>query len=355
MYLKTRHFYIWVISIVIIFILLIAGFTQYLSSIHKASAISDKSKSKSAAALSDKYSGPLKCGGKAVFSCTVKYLHYLHYLPISHAGKYGYEFSFPVPEVLQKVADSYTWNSRNPFILGAITQYLEASGRLRDGEYANPQINAKLLSELKKSAANGEFDPYPWKWVLVRQAIKGEMVELYENGREVFSSPANTGEFATTPDGTWYVFLRFRKTAMSGLSPSRISLKVYESLKSKDPRMVGCLDGHPVKWVAYKDSGIKYVDYFDGGIALHYISRPRYGFPQSAGCVELPYSNAKFLHKNIGYGTIVTVSGVAGQAAAKRRNGANAQDACSQPSPKVKPVKPLPQIEIKANALNEHI
>ncbi|MHB1661287.1 MAG: L,D-transpeptidase [bacterium] len=180
------------------------------------------------------------------------------------------------------------------------------------------------MSELKKSAAKGEFDAHRWKWVLVRQAKKGERVELYENGRKIFSSPANTGEFATTPDGTWYVFLRFHDTKMSGLSPKRISKKVYASLKLKHYKMVGCLDGHPVKMVHYADSGIKYVSYFNNNIALHYMLRPRYGFPQSAGCIELPEHDAKFLYKNIGYGTMVTVIGSTARRPIKKQDKENA-------------------------------
>ena len=319
--LKTRYIYI-IIAFISIFILVAAGFMKYLPSAAKTSALSEKP----GAVLpelseynSPKPLSPPICKGKTVFACTVKYLQYLRYLPVSSAGPDKYEFSFPVPDILHRVADSYVWNPQNPFVLGAAVQYLEASGKLHDGEYARPQIDGALLAELKESAAKGKFNPHPWKWVLVRQAEKGEIVELYENGKEIFSSPANTGEFATTPDGTWYVFLRFHDTTMSGLSPKRISMKIYESLKAKHPGMVGCLDGHPIKWVAYDDSGIKYVDYFNKGIALHYILRARYGFPQSAGCIEIPKHNARFLHKNIGYGTIVTVTGSAGNAAAKKR------------------------------------
>ncbi|MHB8231453.1 MAG: L,D-transpeptidase [bacterium] len=330
MKLKPWHFYIWIAS-ALVFILLIAGLSKEVPPLaSKISVIYDKAKP-----VPFKSFKPFACTGKTVFACTVKYLHYLRYLPISRTGTHRYEFSFPVPEVLRNVADSYAWNSQNPFVLGAAAQYLEVSGGLRDGEYAKPEINAILLSKLKKSAANGEFDSHPWKWVLVRQAMKGERAELYENGRKVFSSPANTGEFTTTPDGTWYVYLRFRNTTMSGLSPSRISEKVYESLKLKDPNKVRCLDGHPVKWVAYDDSGIKYVDYFNRGIALHYIYRLHYGFPQSAGCVELPHRNAEFLYNNIGYGTIVTVVGIAEHAAAKKPGDTNAaaSEACTQPVP----------------------
>jgi hypothetical protein len=69
------------------------------------------------------------------------------------------------------------------------------------------------------------------------------------------------------------------------------------------------LDGHPVKLVHYSDSGIKYIDYFHKSVALHYIHRKYYGFPQSAGCVELSEQDALLLYKQIDYGTIVSVTG----------------------------------------------
>ncbi len=354
---KSRYFYISAAAFIVISAA--AGFAEYLSYARTYARKTPRivRKLKPAGLMPRPRSfKPFNCKGATVFACAVKYLHYLHYLPVSRTGKRLYEFSFPAPRILKSIADSYAWNPQNPFVLGAAVQYLEVSGKLRDGDNARPEINAALLSELKKSAANKEFDPYPWKWVLVRQAMKGEKVELYENGRRVFSSPANTGEFATTPEGTWYVYLRFHSTTMSGLSPSRISSKVYKSLKSKHPSSVGCLDGHPVKWVAYDDSGIKYVDYFNGGMALHYIFRLRYGFPQSAGCVELPRVGAKFLHKNIGYGTIVTVYGVAESAAAKKSDGADASaaDACIKPqahtpNPRPRP-RPLPQPQVGKQA-----
>ena len=325
MRLKTRYIYI-SIAFISVFILAAAGFIKYLPSAAKTSALSKKPKPELSQYNASKPLVLPICKGKTLFACTVKYLQYLRYLPVSSDGPGKYKFSFPVPDILHRVADSYGWNPQNPFILGAAAQYLKESGKIRGGEYAKPQIDVALLSELKESAAKGEFDPHPWKWVLVRQADKNETVELYENGREIFSSPVNTGEFATTPDGTWYVFLRFHDTTMSGLSPKRISMKIYESLKAKHPGTVGCLDGHPIKWVAYDDSGIKYVDYFNKGIALHYIPRARYGFPQSAGCIEIPEQNARFLHKNIGYGTIVTVIGSAGNAAAKKHDSGKASD-----------------------------
>lgn len=284
----------------------------------------------------------IPCGNKSVFDCTAECLHYLRYLPIVRTGRLKYKFSFPVPGRLQKAADSYAWNSGNPFVQASVIGYLKASQKGYKPGFGIPGINKKLLIRLEHSASEKKFNPKPWKWILVKQAKKGEIAELYENGRMVFSSPVNTGEFSTTPDGTWYVYLRFHTTSMKGISPSRISEKAYESLAKKNPKKVGCLSGHPVKWVKYDDSGIKYVSYFNKGIALHYIQRPKYGFPQSAGCVELPLKGARFLYDNIGYGTVVTVSGNTGKRVLKKPvavPNASVGETCTEPvTAKPKPV-----------------
>ncbi len=256
-------------------------------------------------------SKPINCLNLNIFECTIKYLQYLRYLPISVTAEDKYKFSFPIPKNLGNIVDSYKWNEQNPFIIGAAAKYLNESGRIKDGEYDRPEINNKFLFELEKSAEKDEFNKQPWDWVLVRQAKTGEKAELYENGRKVFSFPVNTGVLGLTPDGTWYIFLRLPHTTMIGLFPVRISKKAYASLKLKHPKKIKCLDGHPVEMVPYADSGIKYVDYFNKGIALHYMPRKSYGFPQSAGCIELPKQYALLLYKHpgYGYGTIVTVTG----------------------------------------------
>ena len=252
---------------------------------------------------------PLDCRSLNAFLCAVKYLRYLKYLPISLTYDGKYKFSFPIPENLKKIAYSYGWNEQNPLIIGAIAKYLYESGRIKDGDYDGPEINNKLLCELEKSAERKKFNKQPWDWVLVNQSKTNEKAELYENGRIIFSFPVNTGILGLTQDGTWYVFLRLPDTTMTGLFPVPITKKLYASLKSKHFKNIECLDGHPVKLVHYSDSGIKYIDYFHKSVALHYMHRKYYGFPQSAGCVELSEQDALLLYKQIGYGTIVTVTG----------------------------------------------
>ena len=53
---------------------------------------------------------------------------------------------------------------------------------------------------------------------------------------------------------------------------------------------------------------VQWVSYFEGGSAVHYIARGPYGYPQSLGCVELPYSAAAAAYPYLPYGTLVTVT-----------------------------------------------
>jgi lipoprotein-anchoring transpeptidase ErfK/SrfK len=97
----------------------------------------------------------------------------------------------------------------------------------------------------------------------------------------VFSSSANTGiSAAPTPVGTFPVYEKLPFQVMQGTNPD------------------GSHYADPVQWVSY----------FEGGSAVHYIARGSYGYPQSLGCVELPYSAAAAAYPYLPYGTLVTVT-----------------------------------------------
>jgi len=57
----------------------------------------------------------------------------------------------------------------------------------------------------------------------------------------------------------------------------------------------------------YHDTGIPWVSYFNGGDALHGFIRSSYGYPQSLGCVEMSFDNAKTVYPSTPIGTLVTV------------------------------------------------
>jgi hypothetical protein len=99
--------------------------------------------------------------------------------------------------------------------------------------------------------------------------VQPEKLKLYVNGRHIYTSFVNTGvSSAPTQSGTYPVYLRYTVTTMSGTEP----------------------DGK-----TYHDPGIPWVSYFHGGDALHGFLRSQYGYPQSLGCVEMPFANAKIV------------------------------------------------------------
>ena len=94
-------------------------------------------------------------------------------------------------------------------------------------------------------------------------------------------SNRNTGvSAAPTALGTFPVYLRFTSQTMSGTEP----------------------DG-----THYSDPGIPWVSYFNGGDALHGFIRSSYGWPQSLGCVEMPFASAATVWPHTPIGTLVTV------------------------------------------------
>jgi hypothetical protein len=102
-----------------------------------------------------------------------------------------------------------------------------------------------------------------------------------QGGTPIFHTLANTGvSSAPTESGTYPVYLRFTVTTMSGTYP----------------------DGS-----TYSDPGIPWVSYFHGGDALHGFIRSSYGFPQSLGCVEMPFADAAVLWPRTPIGTLVSV------------------------------------------------
>jgi|GEM_PF-847965 len=123
-------------------------------------------------------------------------------------------------------------------------------------------------------------NPHGYDYALA-QETSPETLTVYDNGKVVLNTLANTGISLTpTSIGTFYVYEKLPYQVMKGLNP----------------------DGVP-----YADP-VQYVSYFDGGEAVHYIYRAEYGFPQSLGCVELPFQSAATAYPYLTLGTLVTVS-----------------------------------------------
>ena len=164
----------------------------------------------------------------------------------------------------------------NVITTGAVMSFESDHGLKSDGQ-AGPQVWADLLG----AAATGAATSAPYDYVYVSKGSP-ESTTVYRNGAAVYSTPVNTGVAAApTAAGTFPVYARYRVTTMSGTNP----------------------DGSH-----YSDPGIPWVSYFNGGDALHGFVRPGYGYPQSDGCVEMPYSEAAQVYPFTPIGTIVDVT-----------------------------------------------
>jgi hypothetical protein len=141
--------------------------------------------------------------------------------------------------------------------------------------------NAALWRRLFAEEALGHKDPRPYTWVTVTEQTDPELLEVHENGRIAIKSPANTGvPGATTQTGEFPIYIRYTSTTMIGTN----------------------VDG-----THYDDPGIPWVNYFNGGDAVHGYPRASYGFPQSNGCVELPIPTAAKVYPLLAVGDMVDV------------------------------------------------
>ncbi|MGH3321177.1 MAG: L,D-transpeptidase family protein [Streptosporangiaceae bacterium] len=188
------------------------------------------------------------------------------------AGSFSWK-SDHAPAVLRSL---WAPGKYNVMTRGAVMAFQHANGLTMDGVAGHDVWAALIHDAVVHDTAD---QPYSWAW-----ASKGqpERLRIWRDGSFVFSTLANTGvPEAPTPSGTWPVYARLRTDTMSGTNP----------------------DG-----THYRDPGIPYVNYFNGGDAVHGFERSGYGYPQSVGCVEVPVSAAKRIWGLIDYGTLVTVT-----------------------------------------------
>ena len=158
---------------------------------------------------------------------------------------------------------------------GAVMAFEAANGLATDGQAGPAVWNALLAAVAARHVTSAPYD-----YVYVSQVLP-ETTYLWRDGSVIFSSLANTGiPQSPTAVGTWPVYLRFTTTTMSGTNP----------------------DGSH-----YSDPGIPWVSYFNGGDALHGFIRASYGFPQSLGCIEMPFASAATLWPMTPLGTLVTI------------------------------------------------
>ena len=138
-----------------------------------------------------------------------------------------------------------------------------------------------LWRAVLEAAAAGQRNVNGYTYAIANKGSP-ETLTIWHDGRQVLRSLANTGiPVSPTVDGTFPVYSRFRFTIMSGFNP----------------------DG------SYYSDPVQFVSYFNGGDAVHYFPRASYGWPQSLGCVELPYGDAARAFPYLTYGSLVSVTG----------------------------------------------
>jgi peptidoglycan hydrolase-like protein with peptidoglycan-binding domain len=166
---------------------------------------------------------------------------------------------------------------------GAIMAF-EANQGLISNTYASPTTDGvatpAVWRALIKAAIANQRSPFGYTFVSVSEGSP-ENETTWHNGKVVVHGLVNTGiPSAPTGKGTFPTFTHLRSTTMSGTNP----------------------DGSH-----YSDPGIPYTSYFNGGDALHGFIRASYGFPQSLGCVEMPFSQAGRVFRYTPIGTLVHV------------------------------------------------
>jgi hypothetical protein len=150
-------------------------------------------------------------------------------------------------------------------------------------------VTRRLWRALLRAVARGERNRHGYSYALADQA-RPETLTVWHDGQVVAAGLASTGT-AVTPTvlGTFPVYLRYRFQVMRGLMP----------------------DG------SYYADPVQFVSYFHGNYAVHSMSRPSFGWPQSLGCIELPPSAARQVWPYLSYGSLVTVIGSASASGAR--------------------------------------
>ena len=208
----------------------------------------------------------------------------LHYLPLSFtpsvigtdptqpsSGRFSWIYA-GLPVSLQR---QWTLGTDNVILSGALMHFQDVTHLPVTGV-----ADASTWGALINSVKTGANAPGGYNYVDVSMSSP-ETLTLYVNGRVTFHTLVNTGiTVSPTETGTYPVYLRYTSQTMSGTNP----------------------DG-----THYSDAGIPWVSYFHGGDALHGFIRATYGWPQSLGCVEMPFASAKIVWPYTPIGTLVTV------------------------------------------------
>lgn len=199
--------------------------------------------------------------------------------PESRGSAARYAFDPPAARLVADVHDApgLAYGSLDPTTRGALIVYQTDHGLPATGDPAGSTWASLLAAETL-----GHGDRTPYTFVTVSES-EPETLQVHVGDRVAISTPANTGVAgAETELGTFPIYARYVSTTMTGTNP----------------------DGSH-----YSDPGVPWVNYFNGGDAVHGFPRASYGFPQSNGCVELPIGTAGQVYPLLSIGDLVIVSG----------------------------------------------
>jgi hypothetical protein len=186
------------------------------------------------------------------------------------AGTFTWQRGYPA-----QLRSFWQRGSANTLDKGAITGFEGDHGLPTDGV-----AGAAVWQALLRAAVAGQRDTDGYSYAIASQQIP-ETLTIWHDGREVLTAPVNTGiSVSPTAVGTFAVYEKLPFQIMQGINPDGTSY------------------ADPVEWVSY----------FNGGDAVHYFDRASYGWNQSLGCVELPYTDAEEAYPYLPYGTLVTVT-----------------------------------------------
>lgn len=173
-------------------------------------------------------------------------------------------------------APKVTKGQKTPAFQGAVMAFQHRVGLEVDGLMGSATWRSLLAAEASDRRAKG-----PYTWVTVKKG-GSESLTVHRAGKVTLTSAANTGVAGAESDsGSFPIFQHTESSDMRGTNP----------------------DGSQ-----YNDPDVPWVNYYNGGEAVHGFRRASYGSSQSAGCVELPIPTAKKVFGMLDIGDIVTVS-----------------------------------------------
>jgi len=187
------------------------------------------------------------------------------------SGNFTFDPGYP-----SSLQNQWRPDSPNVLLTGAVMAFQSEHNMTIDGN-----LTARFWAALILAQERGERNQNGYTYAVADQHDP-EYLTIYHNGHVVLRSLTNTGiPDSPTVNGTFPVYQKYRFQIMSGTNPG------------------GSHYADPVSFVSY----------FNGGDAVHYFPRGGYGYQQSLGCVELPYTAAERAYPYLTYGSLVTVTG----------------------------------------------